>query len=114
MPLSVNPNLSALRALGKKQQSSANNIANLDSAKFKKSDVVMEEHTSGGVTARTQRINSPGVMVAQEDGSLLELSNVDLGEELVDSLQARHAYAANLKALQAEGEMQDQTLDLLG
>lgn len=114
MPLSINPSLSALRAFGKKQQVSANNIANSGSDGFKKSRLQMEESSNGGVTARTQPVNSPGVMVNQPDGSLSELSNVDLPGETVEMINTRHGYEANLKALQTDQEIEDKLLDLLG
>ena len=114
MPLSVNTNLSALNALTTRQDVTANNIANSDSKEFKKSTAILEEGATGTVSARTQRVNTPGVMINQPDGSLEELSNVDLGQELVEMIPTRHGYQANLKALQVNQEMEDNVLDLIG
>ncbi len=114
MPLSINTSISALHALGTKQAATANNIANLDSTQFKKSRVVLEEGESGSVSARVQQINSPGVMINQPDGSLEELSNVELSQELTDMIPTQHGYEANIKALQTQGEMEDSIIDLLG
>ena len=47
-------------------------------------------------------------------GSLEELSNVDLGEELTSMIPTRHNYEANIKALKANQDMEDQVLDLIG
>ncbi len=114
MTLSVNTNISALNALGKKQATSANNIANSESEGFKKSRVILEEGEKGQVTAKTQVVNTPGTMINQPDGSLKEVSNVDLATEVTDMIPTKHAYQANLKALQTTAEMEKTTLDLIG
>ena len=114
MPLSINNNFSALKALGTRQAVTANNIANVDSAEFKKSRAVLAEGSNGAVSTQLQQINSPGVMINQPDGSLEELSNVDLGKELTDMFPTQRNYEANLKALQVEGEMEDSVIDLIG
>ncbi len=114
MPLSINNNISALNALATKQAVNSNNIANAGSAKFKKSTTVLEEGQTGSVSTKIQPINTPGVMINQPDGSVEELSNVDLGQELADMIPTQHGYEANLKALQANSEMEDTVLDLIG
>ena len=114
MSLSLDTNISALNALATHQQVTANNIANSDSKEFKKSAAVLEEGSTGTVSTKTQRVNTPGVMINQPDGSLEELSNVDLGQELVNMIPTQHAYQANLKALQANQEMEDNVLNLIG
>jgi flagellar basal body rod protein FlgG len=114
MPLSINNNISALNALAAKQGVTANNIANSDSKEFKKSTVTFEEGKTGAVSTRVQPVNTPGVLINQPDGSLAELSNVDLGKELTDIIPTQRSYEANLKALQADGEMEDMALDLIG
>lgn len=114
MPLSINNNISALNALATKQAVSSNNVANVESVKFKKSTAVLEEGQTGSVSTKVQQVNTPGVMINQPDGSVEELSNVDLGQELVGMIPTQHGYEANLKALQINGEMDDTTLDLIG
>jgi len=114
MPLSVNNNISALNALATKQAVSSNNIANVESSKFKKSTTVLAEGQNGAVSAKVQAVNTPGVMINQPDGSVEELSNVDLGEELTGTIPTQRNYEANLKALQVQGEMEDNVLDLIG
>jgi len=114
MTLAINANISALNALGKRQATSANNIANSESEGFKKSRVVLEEGEKGTVTAKTQVVNTPGTMINQPDGSLTEMSNVDLASEITEMIPTKHAYQANLKALQTTAEMEKSTLDLIG
>lgn len=114
MPLSVNNNISALNALATKQAVASNNVANLASVEFKKSTALVEAGRNGAVSTRIQSVNTPGVMINQPDGSLTELSNVDLGQELTGMIPTQHSYGANLKALQVNGEMEDTVLDLIG
>ena len=113
MPLSINNSISALNALGTRQAVTANNIANVDSAEFKASRTTLNEGQTGTVSTKVQQINTPGVMINQPDGSLEELSNVDLGKELTDMIPTQHGYEANLKALQTQGDMEDSVIDLI-
>jgi flagellar hook protein FlgE len=53
-------------------------------------------------------------MVNQPDGSMKELSNVDLGQEVIGMIPTQRGYEANLNALQTTGEMEDSVLDLIG
>ena len=114
MPLSVNNSISALQALATRQGVAANNVANSESKGFKKSITVLEEGSTGAVRAKTQPVNTPGTMINQPDGSLEELSNVDLGQELAGMIPTQRSYEANLKALQTNGEMEDSVIDLIG
>lgn len=114
MSLSVNSSISALYALGNKHAVGANNVANSLSGGFKKSRTILQESEPGGITARTQVVNTPGVIMPQADGTLTEGSNVDLAGEVTASLPIKHAYSANLKALQTIDRMEKTTLDLMG
>ena len=114
MPLTVNNSLSALNALSAKQNVTANNIANSETREFKKSTTILEENLNGTVSARIQPVNTPGTMINQPDGSLEEMSNVDLVQETTDMITTRHAYEANLKALKISTKMEDTVLDMIG
>ena len=53
-------------------------------------------------------------MLINEDGSVQEMSNVDLGEELTDMIGTKQAYQANLKAFKTSDGMEKNVLDLIG
>ncbi len=53
-------------------------------------------------------------MINQPDGSLEEMSNVDIAQEITAMIPTKHAYQANLKALETTAEMEDTVLDLIG
>ena len=114
MSLSINNNVSALNALGTKQAVTANNIANSESKEFKKSVAILEEDINGAVQVKTQKINTPGTMIQQPEGTLEEMSNVDIVQEVTDMIPTKHAYEANLQALKTTAEMEDNVLDLIG
>jgi len=113
MSLSINNNISALNALSTKQNVTANNIANSETQEFKKSTTVLEEGSNGAVSAKVQPVNTPGTMIQQPDGTLEEMSNVDLAQEITAMIPTKHAYEANLKAIQTSVEMEDTVLDLI-
>ena len=84
---------------------------------FKKSRTTLEEGPTGGVNARISQDDSPGFIKpsprpGQEEG--IESSNVDLAEELTETMSTQTAYKANLKTLQAKDEMVGTLLDVIG
>ena len=114
MPLSVNGTASALLAFGTKQAISANNLANSSTRHFQKSDAILEQGANDTVRVTSQRVASPPAQVLNGDGTSEDLSNVDVAAELVDMTVTQTAYAANVKVLQSEDEMQRTSLDLIG
>jgi len=107
---------SALDALGKKLEVTANNIANADTPGFKRSRAILEEANPAGVVVSIQKVDSPGVPVPATDPSAAEQesSNVSLEEEIIDLLTTKRAFEANTKPLKAEDEMVGSLLDSLG
>ncbi|MBL4903693.1 flagellar biosynthesis protein FlgC [Desulfocapsa sp. AH-315-G09] len=105
----INSASSGLQAFGTKIHSNANNIANVSSEGYKKSRVTLSSQAPQGVSASVETIDSPGSMSLDNtnDGNntLVELSNVDLAEELPDSQANASFYQANLKTLQTADEM---------
>ncbi len=116
MTQAINAALSALAALGKKLNVTANNIANLNTDGFKKSRAILEDADPYGVTVSISKVNTPGAPVPSEDGTpqMKESSNVDLGEEIIDLKITERAFEANVKPIQAEEEMTGKLLDILG
>ena len=111
----TNSALSGLQAFSSKLSSNANNIANVSSEGYKKSRVTLSNQAPQGVKASVETIDSPGTMRLEEtnDGStLVELSNVDLAEELPDSQVNARFYQANLKTLQTVDEMTESLINI--
>lgn len=100
--------MQGLQAYGTKLNSNANNIANASTEGFKKTRVTLSEQAPQGVKANVETIDSPGKIRSVETAEGLqsiEFSNVDLTEELPDSLLNARFYQANLKTLQTAEEM---------
>lgn len=111
----VNSALTGLQAFSTKMNSNANNIANASSEGYKKSRVTLANQAPQGVKATVETIDSPGTMVLAEtnNGSeFVELSNVDLGQELPESQLNTRFYQANLKTLTAVDEMTNSLLNI--
>ena len=102
----INTATTALKAFSKVLDVSANNIANIDTDGFKKSQVVMSEIKSGGVQSKTEIVNTSGVVVPDRiTGEMIEASNVDMLEEITNQLSARYAYEANMLTIKTANEM---------
>ena len=113
----VNGTLSALQAYKKSMGVTANNIANVNTAEFKKSRATMKEGVSGNVEVDVSKVNTPGLRYQELDGDQMvakETSNVNLEEELPDLMVIQRTYEANLKVLQTRDKMLGTTLDILG
>jgi flagellar hook protein FlgE len=107
--------LSGLQAFATKVENNANNVANVNSSGFKKYRVLLSEQMPQGVQSSVEQVNTPGAVVAEQTSQgteMVELSNVDLGEELPDMMLNVHAYKANLKTLQAADTMLQGLLDV--
>ena len=113
----VHSSISAVNAFSKKMQVTANNVANVNTDEFKKSRVTMSEGRSGGVEADISKVDTPGYpKQITEDGQVKEVesSNVDLTEEMTESMSTQHAQEANLKAIKVQDEMVGTLLDTIG
>ncbi|MDA8138866.1 MAG: flagellar basal body protein [Desulfobacteraceae bacterium] len=113
----VSSALSAISAYQKRMDVTADNVANIETDRFKKSRVNMEEGENGGVKTSIQRIDTPGMTKEVMRGTSLdetESSNVDLAEELTDMMTTKAGYTANAKTLKTQNEMLGNLFDILG
>ena len=115
MSEAINTALSALGATLRKQDVTANNIANVNTHDFKKSRASFEETAPAGVKVTISRVETPGTPLPPDEviGEGHEMSNVSMEEELVDLITTQHAFAANIKTIQTEDEMQGTLLDII-
>ena len=107
--------LSALKAYSTRVQSNANNIANANTEGFKKTRITLSETAPQGVKANIERINTPGAVVFEETGdgeNMIEMSNVDIAQELPEMALNAQMFKANLKTIQTADEMTGSLLKL--
>lgn len=114
---SIGSTVSALNAYEKKMGVISNNVANSQSEEFKKSRADLNEGVNGSVEVEISQIETPGpiVMVEEEDGMVeKEMSNVNLVEEIAQTIPTEKGYKANLKMLKVQDEMLGSLLDIIG
>ncbi|WP_319525444.1 flagellar basal body rod C-terminal domain-containing protein [uncultured Desulfosarcina sp.] len=108
---------SAISSFSVKMDVTANNIANVNTDGFKKSRTTLQEGKNGGVQPVVDRVDTPGLpKLVSEDGVTREVenSNVDLAEELTETIPTQTAYSANLKTIQTADDMLGSLLDTIG
>ena len=113
----INSATSAVNAFSTKMRVTANNVANVNTDGFKKSRVTLNEGRSGGVEADVSQVDTPGfIKQTTENGHIekVESSNVDLAEEMTESISTQNGHNANLKTIKAHDEMLGTLLDTIG
>ena len=114
---SVGSSLSALRAYGVKMAVTSNNIANMNTNEFKKSRALLKEGAIGNVEVEIDRIDTPGHPVIEVAGDQItekESSNVDLAEEITETILTQRGYDANLIMIKTQEEMSGSIMDIIG
>lgn len=108
--------LSGLQAYTLKTQATANNVANLDTNGFKRDVVTLSSQIPQGVTTNVSKDTSAGALLPEMNSAgeeeMVEQSNVDLAQEMVDLMTEKHGYSANIKTLQTADEMARTVIDL--
>ena len=90
--------LSGMRAASQAMRSSAHNLANLQTPEFRRERVAYSTQPDGGVSA--------SAYLAQEPGASMET-------DLVEQLQARNAFLANLAVFRTSSRVRGSLVDLL-
>lgn len=121
--------VSGLEAASRRIETGARNIANLQTAgrvgatdpseQAFRAQTVQQTAVEGGTRATvvsrdpaTRLAFSPNSPLANGDG-LIEVPNVDLGEELVSQISAEAAFKANAAVIREVDEQTDTLLDIL-
>jgi len=113
----VSSAVSAINAIETKMAVLSNNVANSQTNGFKKSRADLKQGDNGGVEVEITQVNNPGPMLSvEENGGTVEkeMSNVDLAEELPQTIIAKTGYDANLKMVKTQDEMMGSLLDIIG
>lgn len=111
----INTALSGLAAFGKQIEVVAHNVANVNTDGFKKFRTEFVDIPNGGVLPVVEKDNSSGPTVLRDTGgnqSLVELSNVDLGQEAVQQILAQRGFEANLQTLRTGDALLGSILDI--
>jgi len=114
---SMSSAVSAITGFERKMAVTSNNVANSQTDGFKKSRADLIEGETGGVEIEITQVNTPGpIVTVQENGVAVEkeMSNVDLAEEIPQTILTKTGYDANLKVLKTQDEMLGTLLDIFG
>lgn len=103
-------NASALSALGKVQEVSANNVANMNTDGFKASSVVLESGPGddGVRVSAIHQSTASGPMAGE-----VELSNTDVGREMTTMMTTENAFSANAVAIRVSEQMTGHLLNMV-
>ena len=112
----ISNSLSGLAAAQSKINAAAHNIANANTDGFKKTRAILEESAAGGVQVTLDTVHTPGPISFKETDQgvvPIELSNVDLAEEMVELIVSKHSFQANLGALRIQDDILGSLLDIV-
>jgi len=107
--------LSGMQSAGRMLGASAHNIANAQTEGFQRIKALPEESRAGGVQVSLEQDQTAGpTFFIQDEGGLTlrEGSNVDLTEELTNTLQATHLFEANVASFKAQDKALGTLLDI--
>jgi len=100
--------MSGLQAQTLRLNSTANNVANSQTEGYSPSQVTLAENQQGGVRAQLQKpVNGTSDAQTAEN----QTSQVDLAKEMVDMMQTKQFYSANLKTVSVADSMAGDLLD---
>ncbi len=113
---SVHNNASAIRAFSTQLNASAGNVANALSSEYKSIQARNVETRQGGVGTVLSRDPGAGPLVEDpvtNDGSLRELSNTDIGREMVGQMSAGYGISANAAVIHTRDETTGTVINLI-
>ncbi|MCA1797256.1 MAG: flagellar basal body protein [Geobacteraceae bacterium] len=107
----VNSAVSALQVQGTRQEVTANNVANSNTAGFEPSRVVSQEGIQGGVNAS---VDTPAPQEPVDASrNVNQPSRTDIATEMLESQQTTQTYKANLQTVGTANTMQGSLLDTM-
>ncbi|MCP4267316.1 MAG: hypothetical protein GY777_17380 [Candidatus Brocadiaceae bacterium] len=113
MSISFNTSLSGIRAATDMLNVSAHNTANMNTDGYKKYHVNLNEGVHNGVIVDISRSDESGSFYKNEDGGIVETSNVSYPDELAVQINAKHLLSANAAVIKRTAEAQESLMDIL-
>jgi flagellar hook protein FlgE len=111
---SVYNNISALFAFGVKMGVNADNVANAGADGFKRSRADIVQTSEGSVGIEVRKTDTQGALYSEPgDPSVREMSNVDIAEEIAETIPTRYGYEANLKMISVYDEMIGSVINII-
>ncbi len=112
---SIHSAMSGLKSFTTRIRANANNIANSNTAGYKKTRVLLENTRPDGVKAVVEKTTYSNTLRPEETKNSqvpAEQSNVDLTQEIPDMMLNANHFKANLESLKTADEMMQSVLNL--
>lgn len=100
-------------AFGRQMETVVNNTANLNTDGYKAKRATIYNDKNGLPEIRVSISPASGIPVQGPDTPVREPSDVDLSQEMTNSVTARRGYEANLKALKVQSDTEKSVLDII-
>lgn len=113
MSLSFNSSISGIRAATDMLNTSARNIANINTDGYKKQRVNLRGDHGSGVIADIIESTEAGSLYKNRRGDMVETSNVNYVEEVVTQIKARHLLSANAAAIKYTDVALETIMDII-
>ena len=113
MSLSFSSSVSGIQTALHMLSVSAHNVANMNTDGFKKQRPSQSEDNHVRVTVNITEGDEPFPIYQHTNGAIAETSNVDINEEILRQISAKHLFSANAVALKTSVETQKGLLDIL-
>jgi flagellar basal-body rod protein FlgC len=107
--------LSGIQAGGRILGVGAHNIANAQTENFKRTQARLEESPAGGVVVSVTKDYRPGPQLPTGDDpfSFRRGANVEVEEEMIQTVEATHLIEANLASIRTQDKVLGTILDII-
>lgn len=112
----INSAFTGLLAQSKKLDTTAENLSNINTNKYKEKNLAFEEGKNGEISTKIQTNESQGPLILEEETEgqhLVEKSNVDMAKQMINLIESGRAFEANIKTIQSEDELIGTLLDIV-
>ncbi|MBM4056036.1 MAG: flagellar biosynthesis protein FlgC [Planctomycetes bacterium] len=104
---------SGMQAAASLLNATANNLANVNTDGYKRNIVRFAEEGNGGVRSEVSKSNESSGYFKNEEGNIVETSNVEYAHEITNLMTAGYQFKANLLVLKTVDEAHGSLLDAL-
>ena len=108
----INASQAGLSAFSKTLSNTAGNIANVNTNGYKATVATINDDSAGLPQVSLRTSDAPGALL-QEGGVMTETSNVDLSQEIPQMMVSQAGYEANIKALEAQNNILQSTINMV-
>ena len=113
MSLSFNSSVSGIRAAIDMLNASAHNTANINTDGYKKQRVNLRDDHGSGVIADITESTETGSFYKNEREEMVETSNVNYVDEVVEQINAKHLLSANAAVIKRTDEALESLMNVL-